>query len=474
MKKLILTAAVACSAIFSYAQTGQDRVVIYKQGFSTPQCVRADRIDSISFMKIEGDVSVDLKVGDYVYDAESKTGTLYLSATRSANCAGFQCEIVTAEQFDAYTEGEQAGIIEENGGDLYYEDFPEGSTFNGISVPDGEDYYVVALAYDNWGTPCTVTKAKFTVPKIPLVGSPKVDATFSDITYKGFKVTITPNEDVSSFGYLYAWKGQLALQSGMMGGLENYLNSFFAASSTKEVTFNGDANYYEPGTEWELAVLPKDVEGRYDTVQWFYTKTAPYGDGVTTPSLDITTPKYYMSQWTGDNGLPVNKATLRVEFTPNSGCNCYRYGVWYKADFDKDSEAIIASLATDMDPNSWATSYYYNIEPSYDEFAIEPNTDIVIVAVPKAADKTWGEPVVINYTTPASADPASTSAVKSAKTCGIAAPASKSIKAQSIANMQRANNSGRATTLPFVMRPVQKSVKGATSGRTLKVLDLSK
>lgn len=474
MKKLILTAAVACGAIFSYAQTESKRVAIYKQGYYTPQCMLAERIDSIVFMKAESNVSVTLEVGDYVYDEESETGTLYMSATRSENCTAFQCTIVDAEQFDAYTEGEQAGLLEQNGGELYYEDFGEGSAFNNIDVPDGKDYYVVALAYDNWGTPCSVTKAKFTVPKIPLVGEPKVDVTFSDITYKSFKATITPNKDASSFGYLYAWKGQLLLQSEMMGGIENYLNSFIAASSKTEVSLTGDANYYEPGTEWEIGVLPKDVNNRYDGVQWFYTKTAYYGDGVTTPSVEITTPKYYMSKWTNEVGLPVYKPTLRVEITPNKGSNCYRFATWYKADYEKDPEGCIASLATDMDPNSWATSYYYNIEPSYDEYAIDPNTEIVIVAVPKATDGTWGEPVVLNYTTPEKADPAEESAkvdVRSNAVSGISAPVNKGVKSLSLTKMLSANN-GRAATLPFAIRPVQKAQNGAS--RTLKVIDLNK
>lgn len=471
MKKLILTAAVACGTLFSYAQTQPDRVVIYKQGFN-PQSILAERVDSIAFMQIEGKIEVAVTAGEYSYDESTEQGEVPVTIIRGEGCAAFQCMVARADQVDAITDESQlAASIEQQAGDLYWQDFTEGAVFNELELLDGYDYYVLCLAYDNWGTPCSVSKAKFNVPKIPLQGDPQVEVTFSDITDRSFNATLTPNADVSSFSFLYAWKGQIELQSAMMGGVEGYLNSFFAASSETEYTIEADCNYYEPGNEWEIAILPKDADGRYDKAVFHYTQTAFHGDGTTTPDVDVNTGDYYMSQWNDDMGQPVQLPTLRVNFTPNAGANCYRYSVWTKDVYDQAPEECIASVATDMDPNSWATSYYYNIDPISDEFQVDPNTTIVIVAVPKANDGTWGEPVIVEYTTPAEAAPAEEAPAATAAK-GLAMPAAKSVKAASTVNFQRQfQNGGRMQTLPFMMQPVKKAV---STGKTIKVVDLSK
>ena len=280
MKKLILTAAVACGTLFSYAQTQPDRVVIYKQGFD-PQSILAERVDSIAFMQIEGKIEVAVTAGEYSYDESTKQGEVPVTIIRGEGCAAFQCMVARADQVDAITnESQLAAIIEQQAGGLYWQDFTEGAVFNELELLDGYDYYVLCLAYDNWGTPCSVSKAKFNVPKIPLIGDPQVEVAFTDITDKSFKATLTPNADVSSFGYIYAWKGQIALQSAPFGGVEGYLNGMFAAKSETEVVINGDCNYYEPGSEWEVGTLAKDADGRYDkavisTVQTAFTATAP-------------------------------------------------------------------------------------------------------------------------------------------------------------------------------------------------------
>ena len=471
MKKLILSVAVACGTLFSYAQTQPDRVVIYKQGFN-PQSILAERVDSISFMQREGKVEVAITVGDYVYDEATKEGAVSLTLTRSEGCQAFQCMIARADQVDAIeSEGVLAATIEQQGGDLYWQDYTEGAKFDGLTLLDGYDYYVLCLAYDNWGTPCSVSKAKFNVPKIPLQGDPQVEVTFSDITDKSFKATLTPNADVSSFGYIYAWKGQIELQSAMFGGVEGYLNGMFAAKSETEVVINGDCNYYEPGSEWEVGTLAKDADGRYDKAVLHTVKTAFHGDGTTTPDVDVKVGDYFMADWYDDMGQIVQLPTLHVDFTPNAGANCFRYSAWTKDVYDTDPEGCIESVATDMDPNGWATSYWYNIDPSWDEFQLDPNTTVVIVAVPKANDGTWGEPVVVEYTTPAEAAPAEeTPAATAAK--GLAMPATKSVKAESTVNFQRQfQNGGRLQTLPFMMQPVKKAV---STGKTIKVVDLSK
>lgn len=474
MKKLILTAAVACGTLFSYAQTQPDRVVIYKQGFD-PQSILAERVDSIAFMQIEGKIEVAVTAGEYSYDESTEQGEVPVTIIRGEGCAAFQCMIARADQVDAITDESQlAAIIEQQAGDLYWQDYTEaeGAVFNELELLDGYDYYVLCLAYDNWGTPCSVSKAKFNVPKIPLQGDPQVEVTFSDITDRSFKATLTPNADVSSFGYIYAWKGQIALQSAMFGGVEGYLNGMFAAKSETEVVINGDCNYYEPGSEWEVGTLAKDADGRYDKAILHTVKTALHGDGTTTPDVEIKVGNYFMSEWWDENAQAnVDKPTLHVDFTPNAGANCFRYSVWTKDVYDQYSEECIESVATDMDPNSWATSYYYNIDPCWDEFQLEPNTAIVIVAVPKANDGTWGEPVIVEYTTPAEVGPAEeTPAATAAK--GLAMPATKSAKAESTVNFQRQfQNGGRMQTLPFMMQPVKKAV---STGKTIKVVDLSK
>lgn len=481
MKKLILSVAVACGTLFSYAQTQPDRVVIYKQGFN-PQSILAERVDSIAFMQIEGKIEVAVTAGEYSYDESTEQGEVPVTIIRGEGCAAFQCMIARADQVDAITDESQlAASIEQQAGDLYWQDYTEaeGAVFNGLELLDGYDYYVLCLAYDNWGTPCSVSKAKFNVPKIPLQGDPQVEVTFSDVTYKSFKATLTPNADVSSFGYIYAWKGQIELQSAMFGGVEGYLNGMFAAKSETEVVINGDCNYYEPGSEWEVGTLAKDADGRYDKAVISTVQTAFRGDGTTTPDVDVKVGDYFMSEWWDDAAQGnVEKPTLHIDFTPNAGANCFRYACFMKdgeTGYAADPEGCIAYVTQDMDPNGWATSYWYNIDPSWDEFQIDPNTTVVIVAVPKANDGTWGEPVVVEYTTPAEAAPAEeATAAKAAATAakGLAMPATKSVKAQSTVTFQRQfQNGGRLQTLPVMMKPVKKA---ASTGKTIKVVDLSK
>ena len=187
MKKLILSVAVACGTLFSYAQTQPDRVVIYKQGFD-PQSILAERVDSIAFMQIEGKIEVAVTAGEYSYDESTEQGEVPVTIIRGEGCAAFQCMVARADQVDAITDESQlAASIEQQAGDLYWQDFTEGAVFNELELLDGYDYYVLCLAYDNWGTPCSVSKAKFNVPKIPLQGDPQVEVTFSDITDRSFK-----------------------------------------------------------------------------------------------------------------------------------------------------------------------------------------------------------------------------------------------------------------------------------------------
>ena len=475
MKKLILTLAVACGALFTQAQTDEHRVLLYKNHSTTPVVQLASRVDSIAFQKIEGPLAaVDVTVGEYYYNEEKEWGELPLTITRNESCVAFQCGVYSANQVDALADdSELAGAVEQTAGDLYWQDYPAGTVFDQINMPDGADYYVVCLAYDQWSTPCSITKVKFTIPKRPLVGDPKVEATFTNVTDRAFDVTLTPNADCLSYGYLGAWKGQVELQSAMMGGVEGYLSSFFAATGTAEQTIHYDWNYYEPGTEFEVAVLPKDADGRYDGVQWFYQKTLPHGDGVTPAQVDVTIGDYFDSDWMDENGETAKLPTLHVDFTPNAGANCYRYSAWTKDVYEQNPEACIESVATDMDPTQWAITYFYNIDPAYDEFQLDPNTDVVIVAIAKNNDGTWGEPNIVEYTTPAQTTTGGTATSQAQP--GIAAQtAAKALSAQSTVKLQRANRSnGQAQTLPFIVRPVQKTGKSSTAP-TLKLLNLDK
>ena len=156
----------------AYAQQSPQRVRIHTKDIGTVS-LRADVVDSTSFECVEGDVSVALDVTgleDKLY--RSRVGAV-LRTHMSEACAYYRVLVYDSSQDDYWTDSRCLQLYGGPGMAMYDSDM-DGTVvwFDGVAEY-GHTYRVVAVAYDRYGTPCSVARASFDTPvrvDDPLVG----------------------------------------------------------------------------------------------------------------------------------------------------------------------------------------------------------------------------------------------------------------------------------------------------------------
>ena len=392
MKKFFSIAALALAmstGVQAQTDVVPNRMIIHSSVASKAYAV--DHVDSISFARKDGEVKANVEFLRYEKD-EDENDIVYVKVTRTDPSSTFRIDVLptnTAKQYDDIT---FARYFERMSGTQLAEDFSEGK-LSGFAreFTANTSYTVVTLAYDEYGVPCQVSRAEFKTPKVPTVGTPSVTYTVDETTSSSFTLTVTPNKDCAEFYWCQFEKGKAQEQfeqwGPMMGfsNIEAMIKQFSGKPYSEEAT--NTWKELAPGTDYEVAVLPVDVEGNFGDLVYIYVTTkAQGGDGVA--QVDVTVGKYENS-----GGSYVQTVT----FTPNDQTLLFHDLICLKSAYEKNggdkgfTECLKEDNSLDPNWNQYGVDNYI--------FEATPNTAYYALALAKNAKGEWGPLTKLEFTT---------------------------------------------------------------------------
>lgn len=401
MKKLYFTIVFALLALVGNAQTNPNRVLVRDVNGAMTGYL-AERIDSIFFGKVEGKV-----VAEITFDSFTKTdegAEIQCKVKNSPACKGFKLACVaTNVAKNMTTEAQKANYIDKYGTPVMYDDFSNGAK---VTIPsadqkfvDDSEYTLMTLGFDEYGIGCGVSEVTFKTPKAALAGKPTVTAEVSEVTTTSFKITVTPNEDC--YGY-YACAFDVA--SGGILGTFNTMGSFFGFANVGDmikgwgqIEHSGvetiEWKNQEPGSEYEVAIVPVDMNGNLGDYIIVKVKTVGAGgDGAALVSTEVPAEEFY--KYTAED--QTIQYVQRVIFTPNDQTNIYRDGLVEADEYDKDPEfynnIVLFPEQPTIDTNhTGVDSFLWNVKASTRYYAI---------SVGQNNKGEWGEICKFEFTTP--------------------------------------------------------------------------
>ena len=380
----------------SFAQTNPERVIITT---TTGQQIGAlaDRVVDIQFPSIEGRVACDTEILSLNED-----GSLTVNMTRTEACQSVKLTVMADGDKSWYRGDRMVEYVDKYGSQAYYQDF-SGATLSGIETKPGVKYWVITLGYDIYNIPCEIAEAEFTVPTAELEGNPQVTTTVTGTTKDSFSLHFEPNEDCSEYFVLAGETGTLASQYNMFAAWMGFscFEDMIAGwgldyTEAEDYTYKNMA----PGTEYEVFVLPLDLNGTYGQYETILVSTdSQGGDGEA--KVDVSLGAYEMTDgwWDNDAQDYVSKPSQMITFTPNDQCESYRYAVVRKEFYEEDKEGWDAEVAQDCDP-AMPIVNWYQYESLTTDFQIDPETDYVVLTAGKNAKGEWGAVEARYYTTP--------------------------------------------------------------------------
>lgn len=390
MKKILSFCLLLILCTVAYSQKNPNRILVHESS-QTVKGFLAERVDSITFAKVEGRIAADVKVLDVSLEM------IKVEILRTPGCQGFKLSCLPMTMANMLTDDAViASYIDTNSGDVYYQDFTKGG-LTGLELENNSEYVLMTVGMDQYGIPCGVSKAAFTTPKQPLVGNPKVITTIDDVQQREFTVSFVPNEDVGGYAAVAGEKGTIQQQYNQMGamfGFHNFGDMIKAWGINKTAASSHTWDSMDPNTEYEIFVQAWDAEGTYADVDTLLLTTKMKG-GTGAATVDIALGKYKMMEWDGEM-----KPSQFISFTPNDQASCYRIGVYLASVYDESPNEIQNELK--MDPPMPVVGWfqYDAIETDYQ---IDPNTECVAIAAAKNGEGTWGECTILRFTTPAEA-----------------------------------------------------------------------
>lgn len=400
---MIMTLALTVVSMGAQAQDVPNRLIVNSPVGSKAYAV--DQVNNITFARKEGEVKAKVEVLKYEKtDAEGDVVTV--KVTRTDKNSTFMIDVLptnTAKQYDDTTLASY--FAQQSTAPKFSEDFSEGK-LSGFAreFTANTSYTVVTMAYDEYGVPCQASRAEFKTPKVPTVGNPSVTYTIDDYDTSSFTLTVTPNKDCAEFYWCQFDKGDAEKQfeqwGPMMGlsNIESMVQQFSGQAYQDETTYTWKD--LAPGKDYEVLVLPIDVDGNFGDLVHIYVSTEGQGGtGVAQVSISV-------GKFENINGALVQTVT----FTPNDQTSMFRDMIAEKSAYDENGG------------DDWALEYLYTEYPfeipgwnqygvdNY-QFEAKPNYEYYALAVAQNADGKWGPLVKKLFTTPASP-----SAVAPAKT----------------------------------------------------------
>lgn len=392
MKKFFSIAALALAmstGVQAQTDVVPNRMIIHSSVASKAYAV--DHVDSISFARKEGEVKANLEFLRYEKN-EDEGDIVYVKVTRTDPSSTFRIDVLptnTAKQYDDLT---FARYFERMSGTQLAEDFSEGR-LSGFPTEftANTSYTVVTLAYDEYGVPCQVSRAEFKTPKVPTVGTPSVTYTIDETTSSSFTLTVTPNKDCEEFYWCQFEKGKAQEQFeqwGPMFGLssiEAMIKQFSGKPYSDEAT--NTWNELAPGTDYEVAVLPVDVEGNFGDLVYIYVTTKGQGgEGIAQVTATV-----------GDFVKYEDSYVQTVTFTPNDQTALYHDAICAKDKYEElggdkwAKEYLMQDIKEDPNWNQYGVDKY--------PFTATPNTAYYALALAKNAKGEWGPLTKHEFTT---------------------------------------------------------------------------
>lgn len=402
MKKsfLLIFSLVLCATVF--AQENVNRMIV-NSGWDK-EAYKIEAVDSITFATVEGEVAADLAVLDVTLDKVT------LEVTRTASCHAFKISCFPAVVVKGLDDASLASSIDGDSQNVYYQDF-EQAEMTGMTFLGNTDYTIATVGLDQYGVLCDVRRETFTTPAAEVLGDPKVEYEVTDVQLQQFSVKFTPNDDVSAYYVLAGEEATLQQQFEMFAPMFGFANFGQMIQMWGAQPSPDDDNIFTwtqmaANTTYKVYIQALDANGVMAPYQEFEVSTLALG-GEGEATVEITLGEYKLADWWGEM-LPSQFFT----FTPNDQASCYRFSVYFAADYDGNEEAIANDLRSDppMPMSGW---FFY--EPVTTDYQINPSTECVAIAAAKNINGEWGPVTELRFTTPEEAAEGDTPANVSSK-----------------------------------------------------------
>ena len=361
MKKIFSIMLGLAMAMGVNAQTeNPNRLIMMSQAGNKAYAI--DKIDSIYFAKKEGQVRADVKFLKLVQD-EEKGNILHVAVTRTSQDVSYCIDVLPTNTVKHYDDNTLARYFDMQKTQKFNQDFTD-AELSGFSqkLEPGTSYTVFTIAYDEYGVPCEGSRAEFETPKAATVGNPTVSYTIDETTTNSFTITVTPNDDCAEYFWCSFGKGEAQAQFEQWGPMFGFPNIEAMVRQFSGAAHEGvESNTWKdmaPGTDYEVLVVPVDVEGNNGELVTIPVSTKQQGgDGIA--QVAITSGGASVQKT--DDG---DKLTYTIIFTPNDQTAVYHDGVVSKKKFDEDGEEFWKNYLLNGNPQ----------DPNYNQYGVDKYT----------------------------------------------------------------------------------------------------
>lgn len=388
MKKLFTILALALATLTASAQTDVPNRMLIKQGNEQNPTIKAfaiNKVQEVNFARVDGEIKATIAFDSYVKKDDGQD-MLKLAITRSESCESYCIDVLPANLAKLYDDDTMAKYFEQKNAKKMYEDFTSGE-LTGIELKGNTNYTVITLGYDQYGVPGETSRADFTTPKEQTVGTPSVTCNFDEITGTSFTVTVTPNADCGEYFLVQLGRGELEKQFEEWGAKMGYAN---IGDMIKGFAWYGHNEVYTqtfgdllPCTDYDLIILPTDVNGTYGDIITVPVTTAKQGgDGVA--EMTIT---YQEVGGDAENGY-----YLPVTYTPNDQTSIHHDLLIEKNFFNQNytDESLAALMKSDTNPFNPYDTYWNAIGVKNEKWNCTPGETYYAVSIAKNANGEYG------------------------------------------------------------------------------------
>lgn len=388
MKKLFTILALALATLTASAQTDVPNRMLIKQGNEQNPTIKAfaiNKVQEVNFARVDGEIKATIAFDSYVKRDDGQD-MLKLAITRSESCESYCIDVLPANLAKLYDDDTMAKYFEQKNAKKMYEDFTSGE-LTGIELKGNTNYTVITLGYDQYGVPGETSRADFTTPKEQTVGTPSVTCNFDEITGTSFTVTVTPNADCGEYFLVQLGRGELEKQFEEWGARMGYAN---IGDMIKGFAWYGHKDVYTqtfgdllPCTDYDLIILPTDVNGTYGDIITVPVTTAKQGgDGVA--EMTIT---YQEVGGDAENGY-----YLPVTYTPNDQTSIHHDLLIEKNFFNQNytDESLAALMKSDTNPFNPYDTYWNAIGVKNEKWNCTPGETYYAVSIAKNANGEYG------------------------------------------------------------------------------------
>lgn len=388
MKKLFTILALALATLTASAQTDVPNRMLIKQGNEQNPTIKAfaiNKVQEVNFARVDGEIKATIAFDSYVKKDDGQD-MLKLAITRSESCESYCIDVLPANLAKLYDDDTMAKYFEQKNAKKMYEDFTSGE-LTGIELKGNTNYTVITLGYDQYGVPGETSRADFTTPKEQTVGTPSVTCNFDEITGTSFTVTVTPNADCGEYFLVQLGRGELEKQFEEWGARMGYAN---IGDMIKGFAWYGHNEVYTqtfgdllPCTDYDLIILPTDVNGTYGDIITVPVTTAKQGgDGVA--EMTIT---YQEVGGDAENGY-----YLPVTYTPNDQTSIHHDLLIEKNFFNQNytDESLAALMKSDTNPFNPYDTYWNAIGVKNEKWNCTPGETYYAVSIAKNANGEYG------------------------------------------------------------------------------------